>query len=536
VIAFVLAVSCLAFTAPGATASRAGQPAGHEAASTAQVVRVHGQTLWLTAAAMAQYAYPAPMSTVYLATGRDYPDALAAGAATVGGGPVLLVDRTTVSDAVRRELDRLRPSRIVVVGGTSAVSDAVVAAVRPYADRVDRVAGANRYDTAARLSADSFDPGVPAVYVATGLNFPDGLAGSAAAARAGGPLLLVTKGSVPGETLAEIRRLRPARIVVLGGTAVVSDDVKNALARLAPTVRLAGSHRYGTAAAASRDAGPATTVVLATGTNFPDAVAAGAAAGTWDAPLLLTSPTRLSAETAAELDRLRPSRVVVVGGSSAVSPDVVAAVRSAVGGASYTEHPLRLPTFTASIRTLDAATLARMRYSHRAGCPVSAADLRLVTMPYFGFDADAHTGEMVVHEDHASAATRVFQRIYDARFPVERMVLVDDYYGDDDRSMAANNTSAYNCRTTSSGRWSEHAYGRAIDINPVQNPYVKGDFVAPEAGRPYAWKSRSASATYYRGFIRSSDAVVDAFAAQGWEWGGYWRNSKDYQHFSSTGL
>lgn len=144
VIAFALAVSCLALTAPGATASRAGAPAGYEAASTAQVVRVHGQSLWLTAAAMAQYAYPAPVSTVYLATGRDYPDALAAGAAVSGGGPVLLVDRTTVSPAVLRELNRLRPSRIVVVGGTGAVSDAVVAAVRPYAGRVDRVAGANR--------------------------------------------------------------------------------------------------------------------------------------------------------------------------------------------------------------------------------------------------------------------------------------------------------------------------------------------------------------------------------------------------------
>ena len=130
----------------------------------------------------------------------------------------------------------------------------------------------------------------------------------------------------------------------------------------------------------------------------------------------------------------------------------------------------------------------------------------------------------------------MFRRLYAVGWPIRRMRLVDHYRGDDGLSMSANNTSAYNCRRTTGGdRWSEHSYGRAIDINPIQNPYVKGSFVAPEEGRRYARIDRSADAPLIRGAVRSADFVVTAFAEVGWQWGGYWTNSKDYQHFSSTG-
>nr|WP_231127486.1 M15 family metallopeptidase [Motilibacter aurantiacus] len=97
--------------------------------------------------------------------------------------------------------------------------------------------------------------------------------------------------------------------------------------------------------------------------------------------------------------------------------------------------------------------------------------------------------------------------------------------------MAANNTSAYNCRKVAgTGRWSEHSYGRAVDVNPVQNPYVKGRVVQPAAGRAYVDRSRDAA-----GLLRAGEPAVEAFTARGWGWGGSWRSSKDYQHFSSTG-
>ena len=180
---------------------------------------------------------------------------------------------------------------------------------------------------------------------------------------------------------------------------------------------------------------------------------------------------------------------------------------------------------------ITPVTAARLGSSHRAGCPTPVADLRLLQVTYLGLDGRPHLGEVVVHRTHARAVVQVFRKLYDARFPLERVETVDRYGGDDDRSMAANNTSAYNCRRTTSGTsWSEHAYGTALDVNPVQNPYVRGTAVEPEAGRAYLDRSRVRP-----GMVTTGDVVVRAFAAAGWEWGGDFRTLKDYQHFSASG-
>jgi hypothetical protein len=173
-----------------------------------------------------------------------------------------------------------------------------------------------------------------------------------------------------------------------------------------------------------------------------------------------------------------------------------------------------------------------MSSSWHPGCPVATRDLRLLRLDYWGFDGDVHQGELVVHHDVASSVVRVFGKLFAERFPIERMELVDAFDGDDDRSMAANNTSAFNCRSVTGhpGVWSEHSYGRAIDIDPLQNPYVAGGTVEPPAGASYVDRSRHAP-----GMIHAGDPTVRAFAAIGWGWGGSWSSIKDYQHFSSTG-
>jgi poly-gamma-glutamate synthesis protein (capsule biosynthesis protein) len=177
-----------------------------------------------------------------------------------------------------------------------------------------------------------------------------------------------------------------------------------------------------------------------------------------------------------------------------------------------------------------------MRHSHGPGCPVPLDALRYLEMSYVGFGGREHLGEMVVHEDFADDVIAVFGELYEARWPIQRMCLVDDYQGDDQRSMAANNTSAYNCRRVAgTERWSNHAYGAAIDVNPVQNPHVTATSTAPPAGRPFAAIDRSATASVPTGVIRAGGVVVRAFARIGWEWGGQWSASKDYQHFSATG-
>jgi len=187
--------------------------------------------------------------------------------------------------------------------------------------------------------------------------------------------------------------------------------------------------------------------------------------------------------------------------------------------------------FRGAVSPIDAEMGRHMSASWRPGCPVGLSSLRLLKLSFWGFDGRSHVGELVVHADVSRDVVAVFRRLYDARFPIERMELVDAYGGDDDRSMAANNTSAFNCRhKTNSTSWSEHSYGRAIDINPIQNPYVAGREVSPPAGARYADRSLDAE-----GMITTGDPVVEAFDAIGWGWGGAWRTVKDYQHFSRSG-
>jgi hypothetical protein len=190
------------------------------------------------------------------------------------------------------------------------------------------------------------------------------------------------------------------------------------------------------------------------------------------------------------------------------------------------------PRFHGSSRRINPGTRARMTGSWRPGCPVPIEDLRLLYIDHWGFDGKVHHGEMVVHWNYARDVLTVIEALFDAKFPIRRMQLVDEYGADDDRSMAANNTSAFNCRPVTGGtRWSEHSYGWAIDINPIQNPYVtSGGTVLPPAGARYADRSLRA-----KGMVRTNGVVVKAFAAVGWSWGGYWSSIKDYQHFSKTG-
>lgn len=164
------------------------------------------------------------------------------------------------------------------------------------------------------------------------------------------------------------------------------------------------------------------------------------------------------------------------------------------------------------------------------GCS-EPGELRAVNVSHWGYDGQVHAGRLIVAAGQADRIVAVFRDIYEARFPIERMVPIDAYGGDDQASMRANNTSGFNCRyVAGTTKLSQHAFGRAVDVNPLVNPYVKGSSVDPPEGAPYADRSRND-----KGMIHAGDAVVDAFAAQGWSWGGYWSSGQDYQHFSASG-
>lgn len=185
--------------------------------------------------------------------------------------------------------------------------------------------------------------------------------------------------------------------------------------------------------------------------------------------------------------------------------------------------------FTAVVASVTEAELGP---SWRPGCPVPVEDLRRIDMPHWNDAGDVVTGALVVHADHVDDVILVFDRLFEAAFPIHAMAPVTDFDADDDASMAANNTSAFNCREISGrpGVWSQHSYGGAIDINPLVNPWVRGSQVDPPAGADFVNRDQEVT-----GLVRAGDVVTEAFSEIGWGWGGDWSSTKDYQHFSHNG-
>ena len=304
------------------------------AGAVAQYVRIGGTDRFDTAVALANQMLTPPAATVYVASGDNFPDALAASAAAAHvGGPVLLTHATTLPDGTKNEIIALKPSKVVVVGGPGAVSDAVKTAISDAAKsavpsatvvRVGADVG-TRYDTAAALSSSAFDPNVPVVYVASGETFPDSLSGSAAAGTLGGPVLLVPpSGPLPSSFANELSRLHPNKVVLLGGFGAISQTQGAYIGSNAGTAtvsRLSGDDRYGTSVAISKatfSPGVAS-VFLTSGENYPDGLAAGAIAGGRHVPLLVTHKDCLPKAVADEITRLDPSQVYVVGGTGSVA-------------------------------------------------------------------------------------------------------------------------------------------------------------------------------------------------------------------------
>jgi hypothetical protein len=247
----------------------------------------------------------------------------------------------------------------------------------------------------------------------------------------------------------------------------------------------------------------------------PPSAARGVEAETTAAPSTATTTATASAPTTS---------------ATVAAPATTRATPAPVATTTTTAPLTDPPGFAGTVNEIDAATAARMTASWRPGCPVPLRDLRLVAITYWGFDGQPRPGELVVHATQAARIRRVFAELFAARFPIEQVRLVDEFGGDDDRSMAANNTSAFNCRRAfGSTRWSQHAYGKAIDVNPLRNPYVTRSGVYPPGGREFIRRDGSIP-----GVITARGPVVQAFGGIGWRWGGAWANP-DYQHFSASG-
>jgi hypothetical protein len=276
-----------------------------------------------------------------------------------------------------------------------------------------------------------------------------------------------------------------------------------------PSPEVAGSGDVGRTGAPSTTGAPApTTTEAPDGADTEAPLDAGAVRPAW----LGTRPLPLGPDGYGEI---QPTPPELVDRRLPPPPDQLA--QPAGGG--FASRIEEVPPEVAARSTWDPA------------CPVGLGELRYLTVSFWGFDDRAHTGEMLVHAEVADDVVGVFKRLHQARFPIEEMRITRAEELDLHPTGDGNNTGAFVCRpsrgTTS---WSEHAYGRAVDINPFHNPFVKGDLVLPELASAYV--DRTAERP---GMIVGDEAVTAAFAKIGWGWGGTWRSSKDYMHFSVTG-
>lgn len=297
------------------------------AAKTIDMPRIAGDDRFATAIEISVDAFPEGAEVAYVATGYNFPDALAGGPGAVkADGPILLSRVDSVPGETLNELRRLSPSRIVILGGEAALAPGVADVLATLGAEIVRLAGRDRYDTAAMISAMHFESGVNTAFVTGGTDFASAVAGAPAAAGSGSPMLLTRPDDLPSYTRDELLRLQPDVIVILGGPAVVGTAVESELTGYAQSgvvQRLSGDDRYGTAVAISQWARPegSATAYVATSGTFVDALAGVSVAARDGAPILLVGDD-LATVAADELRRLGATNIVALGGPEAVVPRV----------------------------------------------------------------------------------------------------------------------------------------------------------------------------------------------------------------------
>lgn len=321
--------------------------AGAVSVASAQTTheRVAGADRYLTSVEISKKLVPDLVGTVFVASGESYPDAVVAGA--VGGAygyPVLLTGRNSVPEPVLAEIERLDPMFVVILGGTAAVSRAVEAELGEHGV-VTRLGDSNRYGTAVKLSRWAFEPGLRVAYLASGVDHADALSAGVAGALDDGPVLLTAPDRLSPETAEHLAEFNPARIVILGGSNAVTEQVATEAAKYAPVSRIAGADRFSTSAAISADTfTKASTVVIASGTTFPDALAGTPLAAQLRAPVLLVNSDSVPGSICTEIRRLAPTRVIGLGGAAAVSDATLNRARDCATQPSKAPTPGPSPT------------------------------------------------------------------------------------------------------------------------------------------------------------------------------------------------
>ena len=190
--------------------------------------------------------------------------------------------------------------------------------------------------------------------------------------------------------------------------------------------------------------------------------------------------------------------------------------------------------FANTINEIDESYAKTMQgFSYKEGCPISLSDLRIVNIKHLGFDENIHFGDLIVHKDVAVEVSKIFEELFEIKYPIEKILPIEKYKADDFESIEDNNTSAFNCRKAeASNNYSKHSFGKAIDINPIQNPYIYKDGTSShKKSKEFINRISKNDTAQNKAMLLANSKAVLIFKKYGWKWGGDWKNIKDYQHF-----
>lgn len=294
--------------------------------------RISGADRFDTAVAVSKHGYPSTASAVIVANGLNYPDALSAGA--LGAklkAPLLLSGPKSISASTLAEIKRLKPSRIIVVGGAGVVGNSVVSKLKSLAGTVKRVSGADRYATSIAIAKEGWANGSASnAFLATGANFADALSAGAAAGKLNAPVLLVpgTQRTAPAGVKSELTRLGVSTVRIAGGAGAVSTGIQNSVSAGRTVKRYAGADRYDTSASIAKDNGIFSSAnrvntYWASGAGFADALAGGAVSGAKGSPLLLSTPSCVPTSIYTANDRIAGNGTFLLGGTGALANTVL---------------------------------------------------------------------------------------------------------------------------------------------------------------------------------------------------------------------
>lgn len=458
-----------------------------------KVERISGKDRIETSIEVSRYLNP-KSKTVIITDAKTYPDALSASNLTVGKNPILLV-KDGLTEKTIAEIKRLETNKVLIVGGESSISKKVEEELSKIqgVETVERISGGNRYETC----QNTYDfAGKEGEVLASGSNFADALAVSPILGERG--LLLADKNTKPEE----------GSVLVGGSSSISSEGLKD-------YERIAGSNRYETSVKLAKKLNSKTAIIVS-GQSFPDALAASSLSQKLNCPILLSQKNSIDQSV---LDYLRDAKienVKIIGGEGSISAKVERDIKLRIN-----------PELVFKPRAIDEEVKKRIYgKSYKKNNRIRLTDLAYIPVAYKDFNNKLAYGEIIVNKKVGWEVGKIFEELYNSGIQIEKIRLIDEYGGNDVKSMEDNNTSAFNYRVIrGTNRLSKHSLGYAIDINTLYNPHVVRGVANPRAAQKYVRRDRNNPHMIFR-----NDKTYNIFKKYGWKWGGNWRYP-DYQHF-----